>query len=163
MRTLLHVLIAGIVLLLALAPTACRKRNAEPEPVETGGNPLRPDPAGGAPAASHELRGVQLQVLRNVMHNLGVYYVGYRSEGRPPRTRDEFKARLREEGPDTRVLVQALDKDWLVLRLDPPPGTDQVLGHEKESFKLRHDRLVLLGGGAVVGMTDAEFEEALKR
>jgi hypothetical protein len=151
----------GIALVLALALTGCKK-STEPE-VDTAPNPMRPDPAGGPPAASHEVRGAQLQVLRNLMHNLGVYYVGYSAEGRPPRTREEFKARLKEEGPDTRVLVQALDKDWLVLRLDPPPRGDQVLGYEKEPFKLRNDRLVLLGGGSVVGMGDEEFQKALKQ
>jgi hypothetical protein len=152
-----------MILLLALAPIGCRKHKDGPEPVDTTPNPLKPDPAGGPPAASHELRGVQLQVLRNLMHNLGIYYVAYRSDrGRPPRTREEFKEYLKAD-PDARVLVRALDKDWLVLLLDPPPATEQVLGYEKDHFKLRNDRLVLLGGGSVVGMTDAELDEALKR
>jgi hypothetical protein len=91
-----------------------------------------------------------------------VYYQTYRDErGQPPRTREEFRAYLKNE-PDARILAQALEKDWLVLVLDPPPGTNQVLAYEKEPYKKWNNRVVLLGGGAVQVMTDAEFQAALK-
>ena len=154
----------GIVLVLALALAGCKKKkDAEPEPPDTERNPLKPDPAGGPPAANDVLRGAQLPVIKNLMHNLGLYYIAYRGDrGQPPRTREEFLTYLKNE-PDARILVQALEKDWLVLRLDPPPSATQVLAHEKEPYKKWNNRVVLRGGGAIKVMEDAEFQEALKR
>jgi hypothetical protein len=152
----------GIVLVLALALTGCKKHN-DPEPVETGGNPMKPDPAGGAPAASDPQRGAQLLVIKNLMKGIGIYYQTYRDEhnGQPPRTLAEFKAYVQAQ-PDARNEAKALDKDWLVLKLDPPPNANQVLAYEKEPYKKWNNRVVLLGGGAVELMGDAEFQAALK-
>jgi len=165
MGTLRGFWVVGTTLVLALALTGChRHKDTAPEPVETGGNPLKPDPAGGPPAANDVQRGTQLLAIKNLMYNLGVYYQAYTLEAniKPPRTREQLKARLQQE-PDARILVQALDKDWMVVVLDPPPKTDQVLAYEKEPYKKWNNRVVLLGGGAVELMSDGEFQEALKR
>lgn len=165
MRTLSHILVPGMVLLLALAPSGCRKHKDEPEPPDTQRNPIvaAADPAGGPPAANDVLRGSQLRAIENVMKNLHIYYMTFREErGHPPRTREEFKDYLKME-PDARFLVQALDKDWLVLRLDPPPTSNQVLAYEKEPYKKWNNRVVLRAGGAIKVMEDAEFQEALKQ
>jgi hypothetical protein len=155
--------VVGLALILALALTGCKKhKDTAPEPTEPQGNPLKPDPAGGAPAASDVQRGAQLRVIENLMRNIGQYYILYSNENnRPPKTLEEFKAYLRSD-PNARNEAQALDKGWLVLRLDPPPNANQVLAYEKEPYQKWNNRVVLLGGGAVQLMTDAEFQAALK-
>jgi hypothetical protein len=120
------------------------------------------DQSGGAPAQGVVRRGAQRQVNQNVLENLGKYYELYRTEnGRPPRTVQELRAYLQTD-PNARFLVEAIDKDWIVFRLDPPPNSNQVMAYEKEEFAEFHNRLVLFGGGAVQLMTDAEFQKALK-
>ncbi len=165
MRMRSHLFAVGPILVLALVLVGCGKRHKDttPKPAETGGNPLKPDPAGGPAAQSEVLRDLQLPVIKNVMTNLGVYYQSYRNDhnDKPPRTREEFKAYLQKE-PDARFLVRALDKDWLVLVLDPPPSTTQVLAYEKEPYKKWNNRVVLLGGGAVELMDNSAFQAALK-
>jgi hypothetical protein len=160
MRTLSRLLSAGVVLVLVLVLAGCRDRKKDTAP-EPQGNPLRPDPAGGAPAQGVVRRGAQRQVNTNLLENFGKYYELYRTEnGRPVRTLQEFRAYLASD-PNARYLVEAIDKDWIVFRLDPPPNTNQVLAYEKEEFEQFHNRLVLFGGGAVKLMTDGEFRQAL--
>ncbi len=162
MHTRSRFLAAGVALLLVLAPVGCHKSKKDTAP-EPQGNPLRPDPSGGAPARSVVQRGAQRPVNQNVLENFGKYYELYRSEnGRPPKTVQEFRAYIQSD-PNARFLVEAIDKDWVVFRLDPPPSSNQVLAYEKEEFEQFHNRLVLFGGGAVQMTTDAEFREALKR
>lgn len=164
MRTLSHILGVGLVLLLVLAPTGCKSHKDEPEPPDTQRNPIiaAGDPAGGPPAANDAQRGAQRIAIENLMTNLYVYYTTFRDEkGHPPRTREEFKAYL-ETQPEARNLATALGRDWLVLRLDPPPGFNQVLAYEKDPYKKWNNRIVLKGGGAVKMMDDPEFQAALK-
>jgi hypothetical protein len=165
MRIPLHLGAAGIVLVLALTLAGCKKhKGAEPEPPDTERNPLKPDPAGGAPARTHVQRGAQLQVLKNLMHNIGIYYQSYRTDNndRAPRTLEEFKAYL-QSIPDARTVAQAVDKGWLVFRMNPPPGANQVLAYEKDAFQLNNDRLVLFGGGQVELLTEDKFQAALQQ
>lgn len=163
MRTLSRFWAVGIVLTLVLALTGCKKhKDTAPEPTEPQGNPLKPDPAGGAPAASDVQRGAQVRVIENLMRNIGQFYQIYSAEkGHPPRTLEEFRTYLQSD-PNARNEAQALDKGWLVLVLDPPPNANQVLAYEKEPYKKWNNRVVLLGGGSVQLMTDAEFQAALK-
>src|SRR5690348_9743414 len=131
MRTLSRILALGVVLALVVPLTGCH-RNKKAEPPEPQGNPLKPDPSGGAPARGVVQRGAQRQVNQNVLENFGKYYELYRGEkGRPPKTVQEFRAYLQED-PNARFLVQAIDKDWVVFRMDPPPSASQVLAYEKE-------------------------------
>jgi hypothetical protein len=159
MRGLRCVLTVGAVLLLAL--TGCRgKKNAAPD---TGGNPLRLDQAGGNVAQNEIQRGVQRPVNQNVMRSFGHYYNLYKTENnfRAPRTVDEFKTYLKAD-PNARTLVTAIDKDWVVFVLDPPPDGHQVLAYEKDVYQKFNNRLVLFADGAVEMMEDADFQKALK-
>ncbi len=165
MRALLRLLGSGLIVALALAPTACHKKKADPAPEEPQRNPLKPDPAGGAPAQGMVQRGAQRVVNEELLRNFGQYYASFKTEdpnGRPPRTVQQFRGYLAQD-PNARNLVTAIDKDWVVFRLDPPPGANQVLAYEKDEFQGWHNRLVLLGDGSVKMMVDAEFQAALKQ
>ncbi|HKI34100.1 MAG TPA: hypothetical protein VKA46_19765 [Gemmataceae bacterium] len=160
MRGIRCVLLA-VVLVVTLGACGCKNKNKDTAP-ETGGNPLRLDQAGGAPAQGVVRRGAQRQEIQGILENLAKYYELYRGEnGRPPKSLQEFRAYLASD-PNARKLVEAVDKGWLVWVFDPPPNTNQVLAYEKEEFEQFHNRLVLFGGGAVKLMTDAEFQAALK-
>jgi hypothetical protein len=151
--------IAGTILVLVLAGCHSSKKDTAPEPQ---GNPLRPDAAGGAPAQGAVRRGAQRVVNEELLRQFGIYYNAYRSEkGNVPRTLDEFRNYLKED-PNARNQVLAIDKGWLVWVFDPPPNSNQVLAYEKDEFQLWHNRLVLLGGGAVQMMTLDDFQAALK-
>lgn len=162
MRALQRLLGVGLILALALAPTGCHKRKKDTAP-EPQGNPLKPDQAGGAPAQGAVQRGAQRVVNQDLLRNFGIYYAAYRTEnGRPPRTLDEFRTYLAGD-PNARNQVAAIDKGWIVWRLDPPPSGSQVLAYEKDDFKLWHNRLVLFADGAVQMMVQDDFEKALKQ
>jgi hypothetical protein len=152
-------LVAAI--LLALSVPGCKKH--KDTATEVQGNPLRPDPAGGAPARNDVQRGAQLRVNENLMKQLGLFYQFYRNDhdGQPPRTEAEFKAYLQSD-PNARNEVEALNKGWIVLVLDPPPNSHQVLAYEKEPYQKWGNRIVLLGDGSVKVMVEAEFQAALK-
>jgi hypothetical protein len=153
----------GVGLILALTLTGChKKKDATPEPQ---GNPLRPDPAGGAPAQGAVQRGAQRVVNQELLRNFGQYYASFKTDdpnGQPPRTLKQFRDYLAQD-PNARNLVAAIDKDWVVFRLDPPPLGSQVLAYEKDEFKLWNNRLVLFADGSVQMMLTADFEAALKR
>jgi hypothetical protein len=163
MRTLQRLLTVGLVLVLALAVTGCPKKKKDPPPEEPQGNPLRPDPAGGAPANNDAQRGGQRLVNQNLMQGIGRYYQLCRDEkGKPPQTLEELKAYIQSD-PDGRLVAQALDKGWVVLVLDPPPSANQVLAYEKDVYQKWNNRLVLFGDcNSVRMMEDAEFQKVLK-
>jgi hypothetical protein len=162
MRALQRLLGVGLIVALALTLTGCPKKKKDDAP-EPQGNPLRPDPAGGAPAQGAVKRGAQRVVNQSLLEQFGIYYAAYQTDnGRPPRTLAEFRDYLARD-PNARNQVAAIDKDWIVWRLDPAPNANQVLAYEKDEFNLWHNRLVLLGGGAVQMMTTDEFQAALKQ
>ncbi len=153
----------GIVLVLVLTLTGCSKKKKDTAP-EPQGNPLRIDPAGGAPAQGVVRRGGQRQVNQALLRNFGQFYQAYKTDdpnGRPPRTVQEFRNYLVRD-PNTRNMVAAIDKGWVVFLLDPPPSANQVLAYEKEAFAQFNNRIVLLGDGSVKLMVDSEFQAALK-
>jgi hypothetical protein len=162
MRALQRLLGVGLIAALTLTLTGCHKKKSEPPPDEPKGNPLKPDPAGGAPAQGAVQRGAQRQVNQNLLVQFGIYYAAYQTDnGRPPRTVAEFRDYLARD-PNARNQVAAIDKDWIVWRLDPPPIGSQVLAYEKDDFKLWHNRLVLFADGSVQMMVQDDFEKALK-
>jgi hypothetical protein len=162
MCTLRRFLALGVVLALVLPPAGCNRKKKE-EPPEPQGNPLKPDPAGAAPGNSAVRRGAQMQQNKALLESFGKYYELYRTEnGRPPRTFEEFRAYIKAD-PNARNEALAMDAGWIVWRFDPPPNTNQILAYEKEEFELHHNRLVLLGGGAVRTMDSTEFQLALKQ
>jgi hypothetical protein len=167
MRALQRLLGAGLIVALALTVAGCHRKKADAPPPadEPKGNPLRPDPAGGAPAQGAVQRGAQRVVNQELLRNFGQYYAAFKTDntdGRPPRTVQEFRAYLAQD-PNARNLVGAIDKDWVVFRLDPPPNGSQVLAYEKDDFKLWHNRLVLFADGSVRMMVQDEFEQAMKQ
>jgi hypothetical protein len=153
--------VIGAVLLLALVLPGCKKHH-DPA-TESEHNPLHQDPAGGAPARNDVQRGAQLRVNENLMKQIGLFYQFYRNDhdGQPPRTEAEFKAYLQSD-PNARNEVEAFNKGWIVLVLDPPPNSHQVLAYEKEPYQNWGNRIVLLGDGSVKVMVEAEFQAALK-
>jgi prepilin-type processing-associated H-X9-DG protein len=153
------------ILIVTLVLVGCKKhKDTAPEPAEPQGNPLKPDPAGGPPAKTDVQRGAQLKVIENLMRNLGIYYQQYSSDhnNRPPRTLDEFKAYVKAD-PNARNEAAALDRDWLVMVINPPPNGSQILAYEKEAYAKWNNRVVLFGDGHVEHLTDPELQEALKR
>jgi hypothetical protein len=152
--------VAGIALVIALSLAGCRgKKGTAPEAT---GNPLKPDPAGGHVVQNEFQRPGQRVVNQDLMKNFGVYYVAYRSEkDGVPRSVAEFKTYLQED-PNARNLVAAIDKDWIVFVLDPPPSGHQVLAYEKDVYQKFNNHLVLFADGAVEMMEDADFQKALK-
>jgi hypothetical protein len=161
MRRLSRILALGGVLALVLAVAGCKKHH-DPT-TESERNPLHQDPAGGAPARNDVQRGAQLRVNENLMRNLGQFYNFYRNDhdGQPPRTEAEFKAYLQSD-PNARNEVEALNKGWVVLVLDRPPNSHQVLAYEKEPYQKWGNRIVLMGDASVKLMGEAEFQAALK-
>ncbi len=99
-----------------------------------------------------------------MLREFGQYYQLYKTDdpnGRPPRSVAEFRNYLVHD-PNARNLVAAIDKDWIVFVLDPPPNGNQVLAYEKEAFAQFNNRIVLFGDGSVKLMPDAEFQAALR-
>jgi len=159
MRTRSDILILGVVLVLMASFTGCsgkKKDNAS----DTRGNPLKPDEAGAGGAKNDVQRGGQKLVNENLMHNIGFYYNMYPDEngGRKPLTLDEFKRYVRTD-PNARNVAAALDKDWIVMVLNPPPSGHQVLAYEKEAYEKWHNRLVLFADGAVETLDDVTFKK----
>src|SRR5947209_4011675 len=130
----------GTALVLALLLTGCSGRHRDEEkgtaPAEGAGGPIIPNPAGGGAggAGGAVRRGAQRLVNQNLMEQLGLAYVNCKNEKGAPKTLDEFHAYL-ASSPDYKVLVDALDKGWLVMILDPPPSSNQVLAYEKEEYQ----------------------------
>ncbi len=166
MRALQRLLGAGLVVALVLTLYGCHKKKSDPPaPEEPQRNPLHQDPAGGAPAQAPVQRGAQRVVNEELLRNFGQFYQAFKTDdpnGRPPRTVAEFRTYLTQD-PNARNLVAAIDKDWVVFRLDPPPSGSQVLAYEKDEYQAWHNRLVLLGDGSVKMMVDSEFQAALKQ
>jgi hypothetical protein len=165
MGKLQGVFVLGVVVLLILPLAGCNHKKKDQPAPEPQGNPLKPDAAGGAPAQGAVRRGAQRVVNQELLRDFGQYYQAYKTEdanGQPPRTLAQFRSYLQRDA-NARNLVGAIDKEWVVFNLDPPPSGGQVLAYEKEEFELHHNRLVLFGDGSVKMMTTPEFQAALKQ
>jgi hypothetical protein len=144
---------------LALALAGCFRNR--PSPTESTENPIKPNVSGGA-AQGAVRAGAQRQVNQNLMQSIGQYYNLYRTEnGRVPRNLEEFKEYVKSD-PNARNVAQALEKGWLIMVFPANPGSNSIIGYEKEEVQIQHTHLVVCAGGQVLRMTGPELEQALR-
>jgi hypothetical protein len=144
---------------LALTLVGCN-RNRGPS-TESQENPIKPNLSGGA-AQGAVRAGAQRQVNQNLMQSIGQYYNLYRTEnGRPPRNVAEFTEYVQSD-PNARNVAQALQKEWLVMVFPNNPGSNSIIGYEKEEVQIQHNHLVVFADGHILRMTTAELDQALR-
>jgi hypothetical protein len=166
---------AGVLLLVALCATGCRKPaggNANPgggqnqpggEQPKQAGNPPQPGGGGGGPAPQNPAgmdikRTIDKSGAMNELHQIALFYQQFNTEmGRSPAKLEEFTDYIKRDAPRA---TKNLQDGAYVLVLNARLGSNSVLAYEKEPDR-NGIQYVALGDGSVQKMTPDQLKAAL--
>jgi hypothetical protein len=148
-------LVAAVALTVVLSGCSRRMRMQDEEPKE---NIMKPNTQ--APAQGALRRGAQMQVNKNTLHQMGIFYNMFCSENNRAPTLEELKEFIKR---DDRIGYEMLTNGLIVLVPHrQQPGANQVVAYERDAFELHNNRLVLFGDGHVDTMLDPDFQRLMK-